>query len=271
MKNVKLAIKKILFFLLVGMLSAEVKAQSDSPKEAWIAFATSNYFELLEVTIASVHEFSSRPIIAVGVDADIPFSTEKYPRLIKKRVNSTPNLSLFYQKPRIILESDLDYGIYIEADDILNQGCDDLFNYAYLEREYPLCPCHPHDPNDQQNLMTILGVQKKSMHYVHGHVVFSKKCLPFVQEWYDHCLTYRNLASNFDETILNILLWKHEVTELLPLYDPYFQAIHEYLPLSLENVRSTPPYCYWSMFHGCKNPEISWKILEELRTRYLKN
>lgn len=172
---------KILCFLAIFNTSIVYTEDSVKPEEAWIVFATSNYFELLEVTIASEHEFSSRPIIAVGVNDDIPFSSEKYPRLIKKRVDQDlKKLSIFYQKPKVILESGLTYGIYIEADDILIKGCDDLFGYAYEVKNYPICPTHPGDPNDQQAMMTVLGVQSKSMHYVHGHVIFSYRCMPFI-------------------------------------------------------------------------------------------
>lgn len=232
------------------------------PTEAWITFATSNYFELLEVTIASAHAFSSRPIIAVGVNADIPFSQEKYPRLIKKRIN-LDNLSfIFYQKPRIMLESGLKYGVYIEADDILNRGCDDLFEYARLEREYPLCPTHPNDPDDVFNIMEILKVNRKSMHYVHGHVIFSHKCMPFIKEWYETCLQYPHAPANHsDEIVLNVLLWKKGITEQVPLYDPWYENVVNYLNAT-PTVRDASPYSYWKMFHGAKDPRIAWQVFD---------
>jgi hypothetical protein len=255
---------KIVFFLSVSSIYAN---NSSVPKEAWIAFATSNYFDLLEVTIASVHDFSTKPIIVVGVNADIPFSNEKYPNMIKKRVDADLNkFSIFYQKPRIILESGLEYGVYIEADDILNSGCDNLFNFAYEEREYPLCPLHPQDPNNQQQLMKILGVTSKSMPYVHGHVIFSYRSMPFIKEWYETSLKYANSAPNFDETVLNVLLWKHNITEQVYTYDPWQGRIVEYMQLTSDEAMN-PPFCYWYMFHGCKNPKNAWEILQKLRDR----
>ncbi len=246
-------------------------AEDSPPSEAWVAFATADYFRLLEVTIASVHAFSTRPIIAVGVNEDIPFSTQQYPRLIKKRVDvDLKKESVFNQKPRSILESGVDFGVYIEADDILIAGCDTLFAYAHRERPYPLCPTHGQDPNNQERLMEVLNVSEKSMPYVHGHVIFSKQCMPFIKEWLDHCLEYRDFAINADETILNVLLWKHQVTEQVPAYDPYYYgSLGPYLKLTPEAARQSP-YSSWKMFHGCKNPIFSWWFLQVLVDHHKK-
>lgn len=251
--------------LLPSRLRAEETGDSPAPQEAWIAFATENYFPLMEVTIASVHAFSTRPIIVVGINADLPFSTEQYPQLIKKRVEvDFSQGSIFNQKPRSILESGLDYGIYIEADDVLSAGCDTLFEYAHRETPYPLCPTHPADPNDQRTLMNALGVPEKTMPYVHGHVIFSKACMPFIAEWLQLCFTHTHLAPNFDETILNVLLWKHGTTEQVPLYDPFYQVIYGYLEMPHEATEQTP-YSEWKMFHGCKDHYHSWDLLSQLK------
>ncbi len=118
-------IKKLAFFLAffcwahnsLSCSQAE-NVLSSSPKEGWVVFATEDYFDLLEVAIASVHAFSTRSVLAFGVNADIPFSLEKYPRLIKKRIDvDLSQESIFFQKPRVIYASGLDYGVYIEADD----------------------------------------------------------------------------------------------------------------------------------------------------------
>ena len=44
-------------------------------------------------------------------------------------------------------------------------------------------------------------------------IIFSKQCMPFVCEWHATCMRYPHLALNFDETVLNVLLWKHGITE----------------------------------------------------------
>lgn len=132
---------------------------NESIEEGFVSFATPSYFGLMEVLIESIHAFSTRPIIVYGIDADIPFSNEKYPRLIKRRLYDLQS-DIYAQKGRIILESGLRYGIYVEADDIVNQGVDDLFTWCRKSHAYPLCPIHPDDPNNQQNVMDLLGVKK---------------------------------------------------------------------------------------------------------------
>ena len=239
-------------------------------EEGFVTFATSNYFGLLEVLIASVHTFSTRPIIAYGVNADIPFSTEKYPRLIKRRLLDLQG-DIFAQKSRIILESKLQYGVYVEADDIVNQGVDTLFSWCRNSHAFPLSPIHPDDPDNQQMMMEHLGVKEKSMHYIHAHVLFSQECMPFVKEWYDLCVQFDPVAGNADETILNVLLWKNNVTDSVPIYDPFYEHYREYLQgidLKYETVDG-PFYCY--MFHGCKNASEAWRILHKLKVQYISN
>ncbi len=71
--------------------------------------------------------------------------------------------------------------------------------------------------------MQEMGVEVRSLPYVHGHVVFSKNALSFVKEWYEACLQWysrRELMPNYDETVLNALLCKHRVSEYLPIYVP---------------------------------------------------
>ena len=259
--------KYLICFLLMMNIGLYATEETVPPKEAWVVFATADYFDLLEVTIASVHEFSSRPIIAFGINADLPFSEQKYPRLIKKRLDTyTAHGYIYYQKPRIIFESELDFGVYIEADDILIKGCDELFKYAHLERAYPLCPIHPNDVRDQQSLMQVLDIKQPSMHYVHGHVIFSKQCMPFVREWYATCMRYPHLAPNFDETVLNVLLWKHDITENVPTYDPYYLHAHQYITLNRNETAASP----FRMFHGCKNPKEAWEIFSALKSHALQ-
>lgn len=253
--------KKIiaLFSLLV--------ASTGYATEGFVTFATSNYFELLKVTLDSVHHFSSRPVIAYGINADIPFDTTEYPRLIKRRIDvDLSKVHIFFIKVRIILESGLDYGVYIEADDILNQGVDNLFDVCKTITDYPLCPLHPRDPQNQYGVMQRMGVTEKTMPYVHAHILFSHTCHPFLQEWFDACLAHGHSAPNFDETILNVLLWKHRATHYVPVYDPYFGCIDAWqenrVPAEHGYTQSDIKYY---MLHGCKDPGQAAQLLERLK------
>lgn len=232
-------------------------------EEGFVTFATSNYFGLLEVMIESIHQFSTRPIVAFGINADIPWDTQRFPRLIKKRIDNYEG-DIYAQKPRIMLESGIRFGVYLEADDIANQGVDSLFQWARKIKNYPLCPVHGWDPNNQSNIMKALGVDHKTMEYIHAHVLFAESCMPFLLEWYQECVRLDRYAGNADETILNVLLWKYEATEAVPVFDPFFEAYHGYIK------DQHPPYrfpfneLYYYTFHGCKNIAQSREILAQL-------
>ncbi len=246
---------KILLVCMSSFISAHEQIH-----EGFVTFATQNYFQLLEVMIDSVHYFSTRPIVAFGINADIPFDKDQYPRLIAKRIDvDLSHVNIFSLKPRIILESGIDYGIYIEADDIANAPIDQLFDYVHTITNFPLCPIHPHDPDNQQNIMELLNVSYKSMPYVHGHLLFAPYCKSFIREWYFTCLNFINQAANYDETILNVLLWKYGATRNLPMYDAYFESLNECVEKKFHN---SFLYC---MFHGCKDSQMAGQMLYALK------
>lgn len=252
---------------LLSIISTII-AEDTYPKEAWVMYATSNYFPLLEVTIASAHTFSSRPVIAVGVNEDIPFSTQQYPRLIKKRidVNLSDRFSVYFLKPKAILEANVENGVYIDADAVLNHGCDALFDYCQIVQDHPLCPAHEKDAWVLEDAMQFFGAPYRTMHYVHADViVFSHSCQLFLNEWNSMCLNHPSLGVPvWDETFLNILLWKFGATEQLPTIDPYNAYFSQYLSLSFSE-RGESPYNYWFVFHGNKNPEVGWSMLQNLK------
>ena len=253
---------RLIWLLLGACVTADaVQVAPVTIAEGFVTFATSNYFPLLEVTLASVHEFSTRPIVAYGVNADIPFSCERFPRLIKRRIDiDLSRMNIFVLKPWIMLDSKINYGIYIEADDIVNAQVDELFDFAHMVKDYPLCPYHPQQPDNQQSIMRLLGVSYKSMPYVHAHVIFSQSCRSFIQEWYQACLEHINKACCYDETILNVLLWKYGATRYVPLYDAYYMRVNEFFEgKHLEN-----PYEF-CMIHGCKNPLEAHQIFYQLK------
>lgn len=268
--------EKLWRFFCVVFLSFSLSVRAEdfpvdtSPKEGWVVFATDSYMPLLEVAIASLHTFSTRPVVAVGVNTDIPFSLEKYPRLIKKRIDVDLNARLcYFYKPQAILAAGLDYGVYFDADAIANIGCDRLFDEAHSVEEYPLLPKHEDDAYVSWEATEFFGVPKRTMHYVHCDViVFSKKCLPFLKEWSEICLNYPHLGYPvWDETLMNVLLWKKGATRHLYTFDPYNAYFGNYLGLSNEAI-AQPPYDKWFIFHGNKWVDRGWSMLEDLKRKH---
>lgn len=257
------------FFFLLSIMP--LLTSEETPKEAWVMYATPNYFSLMEITLESAHAFSTRPIIAVGVNADIPFSTEQFPRLIKKRidVNLENQFSIYLVKPKAILEAKVENGVYIDADILLNQGCDKLFEYCSLVQDHPLCPAHEKEAWVLEDAMHFFGVYARSMHYVHADViVFSQQCKSFLSEWNAMCVNYPSLGVPcFDETFMNVLLWKYGATEQLPTIDPYNSYFNTYLDLE-DSSKKLPPYSHWFLFHGNKDPRREWEMLQKLKEQY---
>lgn len=237
-----------------------------SIEEGYVTFATENYFPLLKVMLQSHKEFSKKPIVVFGINGDIPFSEKEFPLMVKKRIDEDlSKVCLFYLKPKIILDSGIKFGAYIEADDLLTSTCDTLFQYARRVNNHPLCPIHPNPPSSFNRDMKYFFISEQSMPYVHGHIIFSYKCLNFIKQWYETCLSLPYTPYNFDETVLNVLLWKYRATTYLPLHDPFYK---HGLKL-LKGDKSIPEYkdkeviCH--MIHGCKKPSQAEEILKELK------
>lgn len=240
--------------------------------EGFVAFADRKFVPLLGVLIDSVLTFSDRPIIAYGVNIDLPWAPT--PRLTTRRIDAQrtwfrgpPRVrDLWALKSRTILASGLRYGVYCDADAVVNKGVDTLFAASRDVGDYPLCPRHPQDPDNQAIEMRRLGVRCKSMPYVHGHLVFSERCRPFLEEWNSLCRRRAAAAPNADETLLNVLLWKHDATRHLPAYDPYFEQVERYLRgLPLEGY-DADTVCH--IFHGCKDHARAAAILARLRQHH---
>jgi hypothetical protein len=67
------------------------KSIDEQPKEAFVTFSNNqpSYLALLKILLDSVHAFSTRPIIAFGIDVDLDIDTQKYPRVIKRRIKQS--------------------------------------------------------------------------------------------------------------------------------------------------------------------------------------
>lgn len=250
----------------------ENKLENKRFDTCFVTFSTdNNYLKLSEVMIKSLSLFSKYPIILYCVNFDTAFFNKKYSNVFCKRIDLNEKDNIFLLKPAIIYDSIVNLGvkngIYIESDDIAVPYIDNLFNECSRIDKYPLCPIHPKDPNNQTNIMKILNVTKKSMPYVHGHVVFTDTTVTFIKEWYDVCKKYIKSASNFDETILNVLLWKYNVTDYINyIYDPYYNRIFDNKFKEKYGDLFDESKVY--MYHGSKNATMANDILNKIIAKY---
>ncbi len=259
--------KTILCFLFPLYLFAE-----ELIEEAFVTFGNRAYFPLIEVLIESVEAFSSRPIIVIGINDDVPFSTEKHPSLIKRRIDldGATGRRIMFEKPRILLEAHVRNGVYVDADVILNEGCDALFAQCQRVKQLPLSPVLPWEFDPYSSLMENLGVEKKTMPYVHNPVIiFTEHCEAFLREWHECNLKYDELTNTFDEGIYNVVLWKHGATDFINLCDPYYQLVYDYFSDGT-HMHKIHAYDNWIgkidfyLFHGCKRAVEARQILHRL-------
>lgn len=275
--------KKLFVCLVLSLSLSSLQAEErtilpdDVLDEAFITYANSGYFPLVEVLLESVKAFSSHPIVVFGINDDVPFSTDRFPFMVKKRIDidNLQHHDIIFAKPLVIENAGVRRGVFVDADVILNEGCDVLFKYCDYAINYPLCPIFPWEVNYEGKLMQILNVTKKTMPYVHlPLVVFNESCKPFIQEWVKYTgPEYRPFAPCFDETVFNVLLWKHGVENwYFNLCDPYYALAYDYLSGGKKQ-HVQHGYKNWIgkidfyLFHGCKEAEEARKILNLLIER----
>ncbi|CAF0752232.1 unnamed protein product [Adineta steineri] len=120
---------------------------NSTPSEAFVTFCNNNpkYLALLTNVFDSIHYFSTRPIIVYGTDTDLDIDIKKYPRVIKRRLSQKDcGNSIYFCKFYVIVHSQVDYGVYLEADTLVNWNVDILFDllhrwpYPFLQRAHNL-------------------------------------------------------------------------------------------------------------------------------------
>jgi len=253
--------------------------------KAFVTFTTEGYTELLEVAVKSVGAFSKHPIVVYGINCDVKLS-EEYDYVIKRRIDAQYNGGeIFYQKfnilIQILLNEKFDEIVYIDSDVVVNYNIDELFDKCKDINEFPLCSIHPDDVMNQQVLVDDLDIKERTQHYVHAaYMIINKSCLPFLQECYYISTKLTRHAPNWDESLLNVMMWKYRLTDnYTDVYDPYFEIYKTFL--GIEDVISIHGYddvienygknVYFHMFHGCKDAKLANEILQKLIINYKEN
>lgn len=235
--------------------------------EGYVVFVNEHpiYLSLANILVESVLSFSSKPIEVFSINFDYKHSNS---RVLNRRINlnNVTFETICYSKLYSSLNSSFDYGIQLDSDFIITKKMDLLFEDARKVGLLPLGSLHPQDPENQQEIMNHLGVVKKSQPYIHATYLFSKESKPFLKECYDisqNFLKKRIVPPNYDETILNVMLWKHNATEWVSTYDIYYEIFLKGF---------NPPYGgYPSNFnlnfyscHGLKDPSQARDVLNNL-------
>ncbi|CAF3660098.1 unnamed protein product [Rotaria socialis] len=245
--------------------------RTNYPKEAFVTFTNSrqNYIELLDILLDSIHLFSIRPVIVFSIDFDLIINFTRHPHVTVERISQKQcGPTIFTCKLLAIVSSEVNYGIQLEADSVVNYNIDILFDMLHMwPYDLPLAPKHPNDPQNYRFYMEQYNVKYRTIPYMHGTFVWTYRAYPFIR----HVLALMQrgafMDANCDETAMNIMLWKAKANHTLCKYDPYGPLYIE----KYEKPEKTPaclPYCdgVYLVFHGQKESLVSKNIFKRLRS-----
>ncbi|CAF4016796.1 unnamed protein product [Rotaria sp. Silwood1] len=166
-----------------------------------------------------------------------------------------------------MVDSQVDYGIQLEADSVVNWNIDVLFDVIHdWPYPLPLAPRHPDDPMNYARFLKIfhLNLADRTIPYVHAQFSWNYRAYPFLR----HALALMRQGyfkgANFDETGINILLWQAKANHTLCQVDPYFDYLSEY-----EGKNTTcQKYCHkvFILLHGGKQLNQMRNVFERLKT-----
>lgn len=243
-------------------------------QEAFISHADAKYMRLSEVLVRGLAHFSTRPVVVYGINTDVDYDA---PNVIKRRIDCQDS-QLYTIKFRILLDSGIEHGVYLDADNVPNRDVDRLFAACGQVGTYPLVPRHPSELGHLEGeLMAELGVRKQSMPFVHSCcIAFSHACKPFLQEC-DRVSQdlVRRVPDKIggDEPVMNVLLWKINATRYLDSCNIHWRFFDSYIDNSSSrnaeflHCYGGYPFCFYT-FHYCKDPEQARHMLQGLMARH---
>ena len=235
--------------------------------EGYVTFVDSNstYIELTNILVESVLNFSTKQIEVFSINSDYHHSSDK---VISRRIDVKNNdyATICYSKLYSSFNSSFNYGVQLDADFIITKDMDKLFEDAKTIEETPLGSLHPSDPNNQESVMSYLGVTEKSQPYVHATYLFSDSCKPFLEECYNLSQVFYSNGwnpPNLDETIYNSMLWKYGSKKWVDCYDPYFDFFLNHNNKEMHGYGWMENVNFYSC-HGIKDPSHARSVLENL-------
>jgi len=222
-------------------------------EKAYVLYATESYKETVEACVQSIKAFSKIPIIVYMLNSDEEISgaitlnwdckVKDVPQ--KKYIDRDDRdiYNILIQRP-IIVKDALKYAktvAYVDSDSVATRFIDRMFDF------YPTQSTHPYftegiyqwmlsngrgSAESRDDLSTTLehpacelfGVNQyvRQKYRQTGYFVAGQWCKPFLDEWQwmcNHPKVVKNpqyYAPYHEETIVNVLLWKYDITAGLP-------------------------------------------------------
>jgi autotransporter strand-loop-strand O-heptosyltransferase len=237
-----------------GYNSKESIVMNNSIKfpKAYVLYANKAYFNTVKACVRSIKTFSEIPIIVYLINCDdqvegattinwkcdvpdIPVQREYIDR------KDFATYRMMVERPVIVRDALLNFAdeiCYVDADSVATPYVDNIF--SYIPTDYPLFVEGIYEyfmvdgrgaPVDGDlsktleapacNLFGVNQYVRKKYHQT-GYFIANANCIPFLEEWYDMCMNPTVLEHNAyyapynEETIANVLLWKHNFQDGLP-------------------------------------------------------
>merc|ERR1712150_60247 len=220
--------------------SKQVSAYCKGIKQAFITAGTESMLKQLTYLVKSVHLFSSHCIIVYLIDFPNNFmlyddvTTKPFPRLIQ-RTSEFLTSDTFAIYAHTIIDSQLERGIWLEPDVIVNHNVDELFkifsdpSLSYVDNKlsFQLFPIHTCIPENTEFFMYKLNIPIQTMPYIqstspilftHQSINFLKSFLSTLEKW-----------DIEEEMAINLFLWKQKITMHLTQVNPLMSQYKNYL------------------------------------------
>ena len=224
---------------------ADVTASFERVEKAYVLYANEVYLPIAEQCVNSINTFSSIPIIVyvlnsttkiegaltVNYRCDIPeiktvgeYIDRKDPSIYRTLI----------ERPSIVRDALTHFAetiAFIDADSIATRYVDNIFSFGGAGSEIPFFVEGIYDylmVDGHADLETpackLFGVDQgvRRKYRQSGFFVAGKASIPFLEEWREMCLHPEVLKNNAlyapfnEETILNVILWKHNFHQGLP-------------------------------------------------------
>ena len=283
----------------------------------YVLYANAPYYNTIYACVDSIRAVSDIPIIVYMLNSDLDFEisnvlTVKWECDIKEtfktpyidRLNSD-FYKLLIQRPAIIKDALTKYAktvAYIDADSIATSSIDRIFDFYPEDKPYPYFTEGIYDwlqingrggAETRDELYKTLEAPACKLFNVDqsvrqkyrqtGYFVAGQHTIGFLNEWIWMCNHPAVIANPqyyavfHEETIANVLLWKHNIQEGLPLI--YVNGSLERIKDIYSNnvIKDTSWYKKPDnnkdilFFHGEKNSVIMYEMIEELKNHNTMN
>ena len=199
-------------------------------------------------TLNSYTNFNIENVFTIKWFCDIEFDNDMYEVIsnnnfyINRRNKNIYNVLI--QRPLIVKDCLEKYSktvCYIDSDSIATPYIENIFNFFDDNSNYPYfvkglyeylmfygrggLPKNAEQTNTLEHpLCELLGINQNNrrLYRQTGYFVSNEKCINFLDEWYQTCLHPEILknpefyAPYHEETVVNVLLWKHNYQNYLP-------------------------------------------------------